>query len=1015
MEVMMRIILLIMLVFLFVGCEEDSDITGPAEPERYTVTISGLPDSLNAPTGATREIPFEVVVRDYDGLPAAGMEVELSVPYGEGEIEPTTTMTDETGWLQAVYSVQVPGGESLARIRARVDGYAATKAIHLTGAGRPERILLTADAPVITIPYDQSGFIRLTATVTDNHGVGVLGLKLRFTLEPVAPRTEIFGWLTPVDPTDDEGNVEVIFHSGGGFGRLLVHCSVDEAGGYAEDVTAETPVEFRALEGQVASLTASANPSHLFVPPGEQGSAIIQAQTVDAEGNGIPNLRLICYTDVGCVESDAVTDEMGTARFNFLNNFEYGVATITVEVPGTNVMDQVTIEIIGNVYTLRLSSDRNFIYADGGLTYATLTATLKDEDGQVVRGAEIIFSSEYGVVESPAITDSLGRAFSRFSVSVPAVDSATVTAIYRPGNVQASIHIQIRGLNPINSINLVAQALHMIAGSFDSTIISATAYLLNGSPALDGTVLYLLADNGSFTEEVVIISSGFGVARSRYVAGTQIGIDTLTAFWINPATEDRIYSNKVLMPLIAGPPTRISVSADPPILNIDNPENFSTITATVLDRANNAVRTGTYVSFSTTLGTITPYSTTGDRGIAQAILSPGGEIGMAHVIATVQTPYEQISDTAKVHFISGMPSSIELTADPMDLSIMHHGINSSVLRATVRDVYGNLIFEPTTVVFELVNQPPPPHGCNINDQYPSDSTLTANGVAIASLNAGEQIGAVLVRAYTWKDSLRSDTVSTILGEIRVIGGPPFQMDIDFNRHGIDAGGGAWIVEVSARVWDIHRNPVEGRIPVVFTVDPEIANIGNGYTGNLNRNGESVEGVAFVDLVYNSIDSFDPIEISAEVQTRGGIIPGAKEAVLPLQLGELSLNVAPGNWMFEEGEEEARIRIWAVLRDGHQALINNAPVLFTTSRGRLSWYDFRRNRYEEYYPDPAISYTGVAPDSSGENGEATVYLIAEEDDIFIDPFTQETSVTIDARVVGYDAVFAAPQFVFFTRR
>ena len=1019
MEVMMRIILLIMLVFLFVGCEEDSDITGPAEPERYTVTISGLPDSLNAPTGATREIPFEVVVRDYDGLPAAGTEVELSVPYGEGEIEPTTTTTDQTGWLQAVYSVQVPNGESLARIRARVDGYAATKAIHLTGAGRPERILLTADAPVITIPYDQSGFIRLTAMATDNRGVGVPGLKLSFTLEPVAPETEIFGWLTPVDPTDNEGNVDVTFHSGGGFGRMLVCCSVDEAGGYAEDVTAETPVEFRALEGQVASLTASANPSHLFVPPGEQGSAVIQAQAVDTEGNGIPNLRLICYTDVGCVESDAVTDELGTARFNFLNNFEYGVATVTVEVPGTNVTDQVTIEIIGNVYTLRLSSDRNFIYADGGLTFATLTATLKDEDGQVIRGEEIIFTADHGAVRSPAITDSLGRAISIFTANEPAAaDSAIVTAIYRPGNVQASVRIQIRELNTVNSINVIVQFHQMVAGRRDSMWVSATAYLLNGSPAPDGMVLHFRAVYGWFTPEVDTIRGGFGTARSFYIPGSEVGVDTLIVFWINPDTGDTLFSNMILMPLVAGPPSRITVTADPYILRTNDPDAYSTITATVTDTVGNAVRPGTYVGFSTTLGTITPASTTDENGIAQAILIPGNEIGMAHVIATVHTPFGPISDTARVHFNSGMPHYIELTSDSVELNVAGTGgVQATNLFATVRDIYGNLIDQPTRVIFELVHQPPPPRGCNIGDNnYPNDSTFTSGGIATMSLNSGEQIGGVIVRAYTWRDSMRTDTISAYLDRIQVICGPAFQMEIDFDRRGVDAGGGAWIVEVSARVWDIHRNPVRGRIPVSFTLNPEIANIEPAYTGNLNRNGESVEGVAFANLVYYSIYSFDPIEISADVQTRGGIISVAREAVLPLQQGELSLNVAPGNWMFEEGAEDAVIRIWAVLQDGHQALINDAPVLFTTSRGRLFWINYRQGRAEEFYPEPAIKYTGrVDQDNNEEPGEATVYLIAEEDDIFIDPFTQETSVTIDARIVGYDDVFVAPQFVFFTRR
>ena len=124
------------------------------------------------------------------------------------------------------------------------------------------------------------------------------------------------------------------------------------------------------------------------------------------------------------------------------------------------------------------------------------------------------------------------------------------------------------------------------------------------------------------------------------------------------------------------------------------------------------------------------------------------------------------------------------------------------------------------MVFSLLNEPPPPRGCTIGPVEQTFISRTSNGIAVAALNSGTQIGGKLIRAYTWPDSANDPEliVEVILSTVAVVAGPPFQLDIDVNDDGEDAGGGAWAIEVSARVWDIHRNPVANRIPVVFTVD-----------------------------------------------------------------------------------------------------------------------------------------------------------------------------------------------------
>ena len=93
-----------------------------------------------------------------------------------------------------------------------------------------------------------------------------------------------------------------------------------------------------------------------------------------------------------------------------------------------------------------------------------------------------------------------------------------------------------------------------------------------------------------------------------------------------------------------------------------------------------------------------------------------------------------------------------------------------------------------------------------------------------------------------------------------------------------------------------------------------------------------------------------------------------------------------------------------LEDGHEVLINNAPVLFNSTMGRFAWYDQENRRYvffdEMDPPQPPIVYT--------EWDWATICLQGGLDDFWI-PDEQEVEVQIDARVLGYD-VAADPVIV-----
>mgnify|MGYP002725661182 CR=1 FL=1 len=259
-----------------------------------------------------------------------------------------------------------------------------------------------------------------------------------------------------------------------------------------------------------------------------------------------------------------------------------------------------------------------------------------------------------------------------------------------------------------------------------------------------------------------------------------------------------------------------------------------------------------------------------------------------------------------------------------------------------------------------------------------------------------------------------NTISAIVSTVAVVSGPPFRLDVDVNNFGHDAGGGLWMIEVSARVWDVYRNPVADNTAVVFTVEPQNSTITSGVTGNENQNGSVSPGTAFVQLYYNSVNTFDFLEISAVVTTEDGEITGSRDHILPLQQGYLELNADPSNWMFGDDREEVFIRCWVVLNDGHGITINNAPILFSSNRAKFGWMDLNEQMHM-YYPDPVRKYTGVRDQANDEEpGVATVYLVAEEQDIFLDPETLEFNVRVEASVEGYSDIYAEPKWIAFTR-
>jgi len=994
--------------------------------------------SIGVPPNATRSTPITARISDVEGAALQNMQVRFRVePNGMGVMNSDTGTTDFGGMVTRTFT-SIVNRYGTAKIVATVGDSSGSTEVQVRPVAAPAHVVISSPTPTLKVAPGQNGIIWLTATVTDSNHVGVPGVKVEVAIQSTGGGAT-FGAVTAFDTTDANGQDSTFFTSLGLFGRVNVVATVVPS---PEDapITATITLNVERLNNDIGSLSVRAFPNFLNLQPNVLGESDIRAQVRNAQNVGIPNVQVQFLTDLGTLSNITLTDSGGIATAHFQNNYEAGIAHILASIPGTEweATAQIVVQQSGEATgLLEISTNTDIIYADGGLTVARIRALLKDDQGQSLADRPLVFLSTHGAITSPINTNALGIVDTIFTdVGLPSLDRngnvvpAKIYVKYDPLNLIDSCEVTIAPRNPVASISLTTTKNTMSAASGDTATIRATAILVSGAFASPGTLVnFEVSGAGGFFDPQSVPVGANGVAETRYTAGNFVGDAILRATVLND-NDTLVVSNEVTIELLPGPPNNVRLTANPSELMTNDPQAFSTITAEVTDTAGNAVEAGTLIRFTTTMGDVTASAVTDVSGRASVRLSPGVSAGVAEVTGTVTLVGGiTVSGLTTCTFVAGDPNVIQIAANPLQIAVKETGgIETTSLTATVLDPNGNPIGRPTMVIFRLLNQPDPPFGSTFANGTTTDSSRTANGTAMMSLSSGFQVGGVLVKAYTWRDpdtvwvepgvpgQWRRDTVSVILSTVQVVAGPPAAIDIDVNDDGDDAGGGTWQIPVSARVFDSHLNPVANNIPVGFTVIPDdIATIDPGFTGN-DIGAGATNGLAYSWLYYHSVKTFEPFTIQAEVQVANGQIVAQRQHLLPMQDGTLELNVDPQNWMFnrDRPNDVARVRTWVVLQDGHQININNGPILFRTDRARFYWLNQVGAVYTAFFPNVARKYTGVVNQNHNEPpGVATVYLQGVMNDFYLDEFTLEVTVHLEASVEGYD-VTADPGFLFCTR-
>ena len=226
--------------------------------------------------------------------------------------------------------------------------------------------------------------------------------------------------------------------------------------------------------------------------------------------------------------------------------------------------------------------------------------------------------------------------------------------------------------------------LSVYAGRVNSDVISLLAINKAGAPVTANIVVNNFPPlSGGFIYEVRAASLA---SQSVFYNGSLNPSDDLTSAPPQPFSISGSAFSRVLPPysislihLFASSLSTVTLVANPITLPAGD---SSVLIATVTDQFGNLVADGTVVSFTTSLGNVSPVTATTVGGVATATLSSTIS-GVATVTATVGS----LSATALVTFTPGAPFTFTFTLTPA--AIVANGISQSLATATVVDQYGN--------------------------------------------------------------------------------------------------------------------------------------------------------------------------------------------------------------------------------------------------------------------------------------------------------------------------------------
>ncbi len=839
---------------------------------------------------------------------------------------------------------------------------------------------LGTDIDTIYADGNTETFATITAVVKDNDNVPVTDQTVTFTSN--------IGQITKAVVTDASGIATSEFHDLGMTGPVVIAAKIANSAKTISMTIKEAPEKY------ISKITS--NPTSIYADSDATTYAEIRATVRDSEGNLLPEETVTFNTNLGDITASAISGTNGVAVVELHDTGETGDATIVASIGTSRATLVVAIETPPSYSIVSLNANPPTIYADNNLTYSTLTAVVRDEDNFAVAGETVRFrivpdnqGNSVGNLISTVTTDSSGVAETTFWDQGD-VGTATIEAIVGTASMQVQVEVLPEPL--VSSVVMDSSFVSNI-GIDQVRTVSATALNEYDEFVEDGTLMTFTTVNGYFQDGTdsgasngkrYTVGTSNGTGTVYFNAGEISGENTVTAF-IGEVADSQTFSVK------PGSPTYLTMTTEEDTIQVNSSEEIW-VKAAVTDRYGNAVLSGKAVTFESSIGSITSPNFTNTEGIATASFSSGLEAGLAEITAVA----DSATGSTVVNVISDDVSQMTYAfPGQVDMSIIGTG-GMSTYELTVKlwDMSGNPILENKDVHFKFMAAPP--EGCNFNNQVysPNDELIvtSVNGSAIVSVNSGTEAGVVWIKAYTINDN--NQEVSATRSNIVIHAGPPYHIDGGIGEYdtGTNVGSGLWSVGISAIITDEWGNPVDYGTAVWFSIDDDTIEwatvIAEAYVGNLNEEGDSLQGVAFSTVIYDGSHTFEELPIRIEC----GDLSDVVNFKLPLNSPQLEMIPIPGHIDFIEDTTYTTVtgEVNISVTDGQGSPIHGAKITLYSIRGDFIAPD-------DEYQVPGEDYDVV---QTNEAGVAIARILFHEYECpRVTPPPNEVPVDITGTIVG----------------
>jgi adhesin/invasin len=830
------------------------------------------------------------------------------------------------------------------------------------GVGGGQVYLVAGDQQ---IPANGTSTTTVTATVRDSKGNPAAdGVRVRFQTS--------LGIIAPARVPLKDGVATATLTSAPTPGTATITAS-------AGRLSQTTTVEFTPTPGPgiAAHLAVDADPTQ--IPADDTSTSTITATVTDRQNNPVPDGTLVKFsTSLGIVAPATASTVGGAAEATLRSGRQAGTATVTAKVD--QLVETVDVEFVSAVAAeLTVEADPEQIPADGTST-STITATVSDpQHNPVPDGTVVRFTTSLGLI-GPATVGTFGGVATATLHSGTNPGTATVTV--RAEALTERVSVEFLDATPAR-LTVTAEPTQISADGTSTSTITAAVSDVQNNPVPDGTQVTFSTSLGTINPATAKTTSGSATAALR--SSTRAGTATVT---VKAGTLTR----RVKVEFQSTKPARLVVKADPEEIPADG-HSTSTITATVSDAQNNPVPDGTVVTFTTSLGMVSPGSVETQGGTATATLQSGEDPGTATVTVTVKTLTQQL----QVEFLDTTPAHLSLKADPP--RIPADGTSTSTITATVTDAQNNPVPDGTLVKFST----------SLGFMAPATAD-TQDGTASATLHSGTEAGTA---AVTVKVGTLTKQVQVVLADAT-----PAYLTVTAQPKQIAADGTSTST-VTAVVSDAQHNPVPDRTLVTFTtslgvVGPATAETTDG-TATATLTSGTTPGTAtvtvkvgmltqrvkveFLDTTPTSLTvKADPEEIPADDTSTSTITATVKDAQNdPVPDGTIvkfttSLGtIAPSSAATQDGAATA------TLRSGTTA----ATATVTVKVGALT----QKVKVEFLDTTPAYLTISADPSQLPADGISTSTITATVSDAQHNPVPDGTAVrfTTTLGVIGPGSV------------